>query len=259
MALEAQHVTINVGSKTIVDSASVTVKSGCITVLVGPNGAGKSTLLGALSGHSTLSGGRALIAGKDLAQLTPNRLCNQRAVMLQSDNLVFDFTVDDVVRMGLVWQFEASELEKRQVINDLAYKCEIDHLLSRSILTLSGGEKQRVHFCRCLVQVLGEHGRDTPKYLLLDEPTSSQDIANELRVLTLLKEMATQREIGVFLIVHDLNLAAHFGDVFYIMKNGRVVAHGKRDAVMTEDILSSVYETSVKTELTSSRLRIHTF
>ena len=259
MALEAQHVTINVGSKTIVDSASVTVKSGCITVLVGPNGAGKSTLLGALSGHSALSGGRALIAGKDLTQLTPNRLCNQRAVMLQSDNLVFDFTVDDVIRMGLVWQFEASEVEKSEVINDLAFKCEIHHLLSRSILTLSGGEKQRVHFCRCLVQILGRRDSETAKYLLLDEPTSSQDIANELRLLELLKEAAVQRDVGVFLIVHDLNLAAHFGDVFYVMKNGRLVANGERDAVMTQDVLSSVYDTPVQTELTSSRLRIYTF
>jgi iron complex transport system ATP-binding protein len=169
--------------------------------------------------------------------------------MLQSDNIVFDFTVDDVIRMGLVWQFEESDIEQSDVIYDLASKCEIEHLLSRSILTLSGGEKQRVHFCRCLVQVLGKRGNDTPKYLLLDEPTSSQDIANELRVLKLLKEMAAQREIG----------AAHFGDVFYIMKSGRLVASGERDAVMTEDILSSVYETSVKTERTSSRLRIHTF
>jgi iron complex transport system ATP-binding protein len=259
MALEAQNITINVGSKTIVNSASLSIESGYITVLVGPNGAGKSTLLGGLSGHSALSGGRAIIAGTDLAQLTPAQLCNQRAVMLQSDNIVFDFTVDDVIRMGLVWQFEESAIEQSDVIYDLASKCEIEHLLSRSILTLSGGEKQRVHFCRCLVQVLGKHGSDTPKYLLLDEPTSSQDIANELRVLKLLKEMAAQREIGVFLIVHDLNLAAHFGDVFYIMKNGRLVANGERDAVMTEDILSSVYETSVKTELTDSRLRIHTF
>jgi len=259
MALEAQNITINVGSKTIVNSASLTIESGYITVLVGPNGAGKSTLLGGLSGHSALSGGRAIIAGTDLAQLTPEQLCNQRAVMLQSDNIVFDFTVDDVIRMGLVWQFEESDIEQSDIIYDLASKCEIEHLLRRSILTLSGGEKQRVHFCRCLVQVLGKHGSDTPKYLLLDEPTSSQDIANELRVLKLLKEMAAQREIGVFLIVHDLNLAAHFGDVFYIMKNGRLVANGERDAVMTEDILSSVYETSVKTELTSNRLRIHTF
>ena len=259
MALEAQNITINVGSKTIVNSASLSIESGYITVLVGPNGAGKSTLLGGLSGHSALSGGRAIIAGTDLAQLTPAQLCNQRAVMLQSDNIVFDFTVDDVIRMGLVWQSEESAIEQSDVIHDLASKCEIEHLLSRSILTLSGGEKQRVHFCRCLVQVLGNHGSETPKYLLLDEPTSSQDIANELRVLKLLKEMAAQREIGVFLIVHDLNLAAHFGDVFYIMKNGRLVAYGERDAVMTEDILSSVYETSVKTELTSSRLRIHTF
>ena len=259
MALEAQNITINVGSKTIVNSASLTIESGYITVLVGPNGAGKSTLLGGLSGHSALSGGRAIIAGTDLAQLTPEQLCNQRAVMLQSDNIVFDFTVDDVIRMGLVWQFEESDIEQSDIIYDLASKCEIEHLLRRSILTLSGGEKQRVHFCRCLVQVLGKHGSDTPKYLLLDEPTSSQDIANELRVLKLLKDMAAQREIGVFLIVHDLNLAAHFGDVFYIMKNGRLVANGERDAVMTEDILSSVYETSVKTELTSNRLRIHTF
>ena len=259
MALEARNVTINVGSKTIVDCASVTVESGRITVLVGPNGAGKSSLLGALSGHSAPSGGQAMIAGRDLSELTPNQLCNQRAVMLQSDNLVFDFSVNDVIRMGLVWQFEASETEKNEVINDLARKCGVEHLLRQSILTLSGGEKQRVHFCRCLVQVLGKHEKDNPKYLLLDEPTSGQDIANELRVLKLLEEIVTQREIGVFVIVHDLNLAAHFGDIFYIMKDGRLVADGERDAVMTENILSSVYETPVKTELTPSGLRIHTF
>ena len=259
MALEAQNITINVGSKIIVNSASVTVESGSITVLVGPNGAGKSTLLGGLSGHTALSGGRALIAGRDLTQLTPKQLCNQRAVMLQSDNLVFDFTVNDVLRMGLVWQVEASETEKTEVIIDLARKCGIEHLLRRSVLTLSGGEKQRVHFCRCLVQVMGRHERDTPRYLLLDEPTSGQDIANELRLLKLLKEIAVQREIGVFVIVHDLNLAVHFGDIFYIMKNGTLVADGVRDAVMTEDTLSSVYETPVKTELTSRGLRIHTF
>ena len=259
MALEAQSVTVNVGVKTIVDCVSLTVEPGSTTVLVGPNGAGKSTLLGALSGHSALSGGRALIAGKDLTQLTPRQLSNQRAVMLQSDNLVFDFTVDDVIRMGLIWGFEASENEESEVINDLASKCGIDHLLSRSILTLSGGEKQRVHFCRCLVQIFGRRDSETTKYLLLDEPTSSQDIANELRLLELLKETALQRDIGVFLIVHDLNLAAHFGDVFYVMKNGRLVANGDRDAVMTEDVLSSVYDTPVQTELTSSRLRIYTF
>ena len=95
MALEAQNITINVGSKTIVSSASLTIESGCITVLVGPNGAGKSTLLGGLSGHSALSGGRAIITGTDLAQLTPKQLCNQRAVMLQSDNIVFDFNAGD--------------------------------------------------------------------------------------------------------------------------------------------------------------------
>ena len=259
MALEAQNVTISAGSKTIVDSASVTVKSGSITVLVGPNGAGKSTLLGALGGHLTLSSGRALIAGIDMKQLTPKQLCNQRAVMLQSDNLVFDFTVNDVLRMGLVWQFAASEAEQNEVIENLASKCGIEDLLDQSILTLSGGEKQRVHFCRCLIQIWGRHDTDVLRYLLLDEPTSGQDIANELRVLRLLKVIATKRDIGVFLVMHDLNLAAHFGDIFYIMKKGRLVANGDRDTVMTEDILSSVYETPVKTEPTSNGLRIHTF
>ncbi len=259
MVLEAQNVTINVGSKTIVDCVSLTVEPGSITVLVGPNGAGKSTLLGALGGHLALSSGRAIIAGRDLTQLTPKQLCNQRAVMLQSDNLVFDFTVNDVIRMGLVWQFAVSENEQNDVIGDLASKCGIVDLLSQSVLTLSGGEKQRVHFCRCLVQIWGKHDRDTRRYLLLDEPTSGQDIANELRVLRLVKEIATERNIGIFLVVHDLNLAAHFGDIFYVMKEGRLVANGERDTVMTEDILSSVYETPVKTELTSSGLRIHTF
>ena len=69
----------------------------------------------------------------------------------------------------------------------------------------------------------------------------------------------TNEGIGAFMVMHDLNLAAHFGDVFYIMKCGKLIANGDRNTVMTEDILSSVYETPVKTELTGSRLRIYTF
>ena len=164
--LQAHNISVDLGAKTIIDSINATVESGCMTVLVGPNGAGKSTLLAALSGHLPVSSGKICLANVNIKQLTPAELSHHRAVMLQSDNLVFDFTVSDVIRMGLVWQFESSESEQNQVITEMAEKCGIGGLLDQSILTLSGGEKQRVHFCRCLIQISRKCDNDSPGFLL---------------------------------------------------------------------------------------------
>tara|TARA_B110000467_G_C18013393_1_gene311729 strand:- start:252 stop:536 length:285 start_codon:yes stop_codon:yes gene_type:complete len=94
--------------------------------------------------------------------------------------------------------------------------------------------------------------------LILDEPTSSQDIAGELRILNLVKEKSSEG-VGVLLVLHDLNIAAHFGDSFYLLKNGSVFAHGEADEVLTESTLSNVYETPVKIETRENKIQINTF
>ena len=93
---------------------------------------------------------------------------------------------------------------------------------------------------------------------MLDEPTSSQDIAGELRILNLVKQKSSEG-VGVLLVLHDLNIAAHFGDTFYLLKNGRITARGEAGDVLIESTLSEVYETPVKIETRDQRIRINTF
>ena len=252
--LEIENVSYQTQSlKWLVRNISLAVPAGQFLCIVGPNGAGKSTLLRMISNELVPTEGSIRLRQRNLKDYDPTELAQLRAYLAQKREMAFPFRALQIVLLGRHPYLQGRKESSHDVLfaQQQLQRLRSSHLAERVYLTLSGGESTRVDMARVLSQ--------EPELLLLDEPTSSQDIANELRVLKLLKETAVQREIGVFLIVHDLNLAAHFGDVFYIMKNGRLVANGERDAVMTEDILSSVYETSVKTELTSSRLRIHTF
>ena len=260
VTLAVQNLSVKFGTKVVLNSIIAKIEPGRITVLIGPNGAGKSTLLSGFAGHLADYSGLITIDETPIDNFTPKQLAALRAVMMQSDNLVFEFSVSDVIRMGLLPHVTYNATAQTEVIEDLADRCGIRHLLHQSILRLSGGEKQRVHFCRCLIQIWCNAGSypDSAQYLILDEPTSSQDIAGELRILNLVKERSSEG-VGVLLVLHDLNIAAHFGDSFYLLKNGSVFAQGEADEVLTESTLSNVYETPVKIETRENRIQINTF
>ena len=258
MTLAAQNLSVQLGTRAILDSITATIQPGCITVLIGPNGAGKSTLLSGFAGHLADYSGLITVDGSPIGHFTPKQLATHRAVMMQSDNIVFEFSVRDVIRMGILPHAKANNEEQIEVIEHLADRCGIRHLLHQSILSLSGGEKQRVHFCRCLAQLWCNTRLGSSQYLILDEPTSSQDIAGELRILNLVKEKSSEG-VGVLLVLHDLNIAAHFGDTFYLLKNGRVSAQGEAGDVLIESVLSEVYETPVNIDTRDERIRINTF
>ena len=258
VSLAAKGVTLQIGNRKIINKITANIELGRVTVLIGPNGAGKSTLLAGFAGHLSGYSGSVFLGDTELVNIPPRRLSELRAVMLQSDNIVFDFTVDDVIRMGFPITPDLSLEDQATIVNDLSRKCGVQHMLNQSILTLSGGEKQRVHFCRCLVQLWSAKPQVFDKYLLLDEPTSGQDIANELLILRFIKDLS-KRGMGILLVLHDLNLAARFGDFFLLLKNGVILAEGDRDAIMNGELLSNVYETPVTTEKHNGNIRIHTF
>jgi len=258
VTLAVQNLSVRFGTRAILDSIAAEIQPGSITVLIGPNGAGKSTLLSGFAGHLADYSGLITIDGNSIGSFTAKQLAARRAVMLQSDNLVFEFSASDVIRMGILPHANATDEEQIEVIESLADRCGIHHLLHQSILSLSGGEKQRVHFCRCLAQIWCNTRLGASQYLMLDEPTSSQDIAGELRILNLVKEKSSEG-VGVLLVLHDLNIAAHFGDTFYLLKNGRITARGEAGDVLIESTLSEVYETPVKIETRDQRIRINTF
>src|SRR6185503_9922541 len=172
-----------------------------------PNGAGKSTLLRTLSGELKPGAGSVRLKDNSLAHYAPRDLALHRAVLSQSTHVAFPFTVGEVVRMG------AGDRQGR-VIDDLAERALADVDLAafhdRIITTLSGGEQQRAHFARVLVQLACGEAAHGPGLLLLDEPTASLDLRHQLDVMAAASARAA-RGVTVVAILHDLNLRLRAG------------------------------------------------
>ena len=201
--ITASAVTVRIGTKTLLDGVSLSVAPGEVVALVGPNGAGKSTLLRVLAGELRPASGTVMLKGRALEAYPPRALALHRAVLSQSTHVAFPFTVGEVVRMG-AGDRGGSAID---ALADVAL-ADVDLSLfgERMITTLSGGEQQRAHFARVLVQLaIGEdaHG---PGLLLLDEPTASLDLKHQLDMLEAVGRCA-RRGVAVVAILHDLNLA----------------------------------------------------
>ncbi|MEM9530261.1 MAG: heme ABC transporter ATP-binding protein [Pseudomonadota bacterium] len=248
MSLAARSVSVRLGGRLILDDVSLICDSQQTTALIGPNGAGKSTLLRTLAGEIGASDGEVLVDRLPITQLSAVALAGRRAVMTQSSEIVFDFTVEEVLSLGMISD-RLRPAERQAAIERVARDSDIRHLQSRSYNTLSGGEKQRVQFARALLQIRPAAGDDTDQapYLLLDEPTSSLDLSHELMLLEAVTREAS-RGVGVLIVIHDLNLAARFADQIALMQDGRIMAVGAPQEVLDNQRLSDVYRTPVRVE-----------
>lgn len=256
MTLAANAVSLRFGHEPVLNDVSLDVVPGTVTALIGPNGAGKSSLLRVLSGETRPTAGEVRLNGTSLTRLSASQQARQRSVMAQSADVVFDYTVEEILRMGWVqgsWERLAASL------GDLVQACGIRHLFARRLRTLSGGEQQRVQFARTLLQVWATEDDSGPRYVLLDEPTSNQDLAHELLTLRLARR-AAQRWIGVLVVLHDLNLAARFADRATLLDHGSVVASGGVATVFQDALLTCTYGTRIRVQRheTLERLVVHT-
>lgn len=235
--VEARGVTVCAGAAMLVKDVCLAIGQGEIIALVGPNGAGKSTLLRALSGEIRPASGDILLKGKPLSSFSPRDLALERAVLSQSIDVTFPFNVEEVVRMGAgdrrgPFVDDAIEQALRQV--------DIGSLRGRVITTLSGGEQQRAHFARILVQLACGASERGPGLLLLDEPTSSLDLRHQLDLLTIVTQCAA-RGVAVIAVLHDLNLASMFAQRIVMLHAGCVLADGPVSETITDQLLERVF------------------
>lgn len=236
--LVAKSVSVKLGGRLVVEGADLAVRPGRVTVLIGPNGAGKSSLLSALAGDLYPAAGEVTIDGVALASLKPGALARRRAVLAQTTELAFPFTVDEVARLGLPAGLPRKEADS--LVAGALAAVDLTGYGDRAATALSGGERQRVHMARVLAQ-LSAAPDGTPRYLLLDEPTASLDLAHQLATLDLARRHARAGG-GVLAVLHDVNLAAMAADELVAMKAGRIVAAGPPDAVLTDEVVRLTYE-----------------
>ena len=236
--ITANGITVHAGAKTLLDGVSLAVAPGEVVALVGPNGAGKSTLLRALAGELKPRAGAIALKDRAITAYAPRELALHRAVLSQSTHVPFPFTVGEIVRMG------AGDRRGR-AIDALAEAAladvDLGAFAARIITTLSGGEQQRAHFARVLVQLACGEEAHGPGLLLLDEPTASLDLKHQIDMLEAMTRCA-RRGVAVVAILHDLNLATLAADRIVVLDGGRVAADGPPAETVTDELLARVFK-----------------
>lgn len=232
MSVIADNLSWGVKRKVIVRNVSLAVETGETLGLIGPNGSGKSSLLRLLAGLKRPDGGRVTIHGKDIAGVPRTQLARQLAFVQQNATTDTNVSVRDVVRLGRTPHRSALSgwtAADQIAVDEALARVGMDHLDSRSWQTLSGGERQRVHIARALAQ--------SPRVMFLDEPTNHLDIHHQIEILQTVRNL----EMTSVVALHDLNLAAMFCDRIVVLDQGAIVAAGRPEAVLTEDLMREVF------------------
>ena len=255
MSLNLESVSLKLDNRQILKDVSLEINEGEIVSVIGPNGAGKSSLLNVLTGDINPDSGEIFYDDKQLKQISIQERAFTRSVMSQMQTLVFNFSVKDVIEMGWL-QRGNSDFSNNfsMAFKNVTKECNVHNLIHRKFNSLSGGEQRRVHFARTLLQLWRPSESNDPRYLLLDEPTANLDLSSEMLLMNILKKRASLN-VGIMVILHDLNLASHFADKIAIIKDGEIMAFGEPEKIMEDAFLTSIYDVPIKVK--HDPLRVH--
>src|SRR5690625_3937429 len=217
------------------------ITQGEVTTIIGPNGCGKSTLLGVMTNNYKPQQGQILLKGKGINDYRPKELAKTLGVVHQKNQAPSDMTVEDLVYYGRLPHKGTFSSYNSEDHEKVAWALKHTGLYERkdmSIDTLSGGQQQRTWIAMALAQ-------DTP-YLFLDEPTSNLDIYYQYEILELVKQLSVEHNLTIVMVLHDINQAIKFSDTIIAMKQGSIIAHGKPEQIITEQLIHDVYGVRVK-------------
>jgi iron complex transport system ATP-binding protein len=236
--IKVANVTVERDGRRLLADVSAFFEAGRKTAILGPNGAGKSTLVKVVSGEWRPERGHVAYGDRDIARLPAGQLAGCRAVVPQNTALAFPFDVLDVVMLGSTVPGFGVRADTAPAHAALA-AVGLAEFTGRTYTRLSGGEKQRVHIARALCQLTAAPPGG-PRFLILDEPTSSLDPAHQALVLAALRQQA---DLGwtIVVVLHDLNLAAAWVDRAILMSEGRVQASGTPATIFCDALLSDTY------------------
>jgi iron complex transport system ATP-binding protein len=216
---------------------SVSIPASEFCAFIGPNGSGKSTLLKLLVGLLKPTGGSAQYRGQPAHEWDRRALARQVGVVTQIEELMFPFTVRELVAMGRYPHLGAWQSERavdREAIERALERCDVTSLLERTVQQLSGGERQRVRIARALAQ--------EPAVLILDEPTASLDVGHEMALFELMAELCTRDGATVIAATHNINLAARYAQRMVLLAGGSAISSGTPKDVLTREQIEKVYE-----------------
>lgn len=241
MKLEMQGLTLSYGGDPVVSDVSFSIDESEILTVIGANGSGKSTLVKAIARSLKPRAGIVLLDGKSIAKEDTRALARKMAILPQVHSAPPDFTVRDLAgygrfpHLGITSRLGPDDFAAVERALDLTKMGELAH---RNVNTLSGGERQRAWIAMALAQ--------EPQVLLLDEPTTFLDISHQFDLLELISRLNTDSGLTILMVLHDLNQAARYSHRLVVLKEGRVYRIGSPAEIIREDVLSQVFNISVR-------------
>jgi iron complex transport system ATP-binding protein len=238
--LQLENINFSYGTVNVLADISLSVSKGEFIAVIGPNGAGKSTLIKIIDRILQANTGRILLDGRPLSSISRRELACTIAYLPQETNFAFSYSVREVILMGrFPYQkgVRAYSPEDLKVVQEMIDLMEIKKFASRYFNELSGGEKQRVLIASALAQ--------NPRMILLDEPTSALDLHHQIAIYQTLKKLKEDQNLTVFVVTHDINLAAQFCDRIILMGGGKLIRDGKPEDVLQFQLLQDTFGVKV--------------
>lgn len=224
----------------VLDKVNFLVYPGQLISLLGPNGVGKSTLLNCICGLLKPQVGTIALCGRDISKETRKSIAQKIAYVPQKTTVSFDYTVRDFVVMGRTAHMNIlatpskSDFERA---DEALEKLALSELANRPISELSGGEQQKACIARALAQ--------SPKLIVMDEPTAALDFGNQLKVLRLIRELSDSG-YAVLLTTHNPDHCMVLGGKVAILNRQGFIESGDADTILTERKLKQVYGTDLR-------------
>lgn len=234
--LKAEHLTVRYGEKTVLRDLSLEVREGEWWVVAGPNGAGKSTLAGAL-GRTVPYEGTVTLEGRDVRGIPAREYARKIGVLSQNHSAVYGFTVEEVVGLGRYARhtgfLRKGDPDGGKKMEEALALTGLTEMRKRNMLTLSGGECQRVFLAQVLCQ--------DPEILILDEPANHLDLPFQQELFSLIDSWLKAPGRAAVTVMHDLSLARKYGSRALLLDRGQCAAQGETSEVLTPETLQSVY------------------
>ena len=226
-------------SEVCIGPVDLRIPAGGITALIGPNGAGKSTLLTMIGRLLGLDAGTIEIAGYDVTTTASKDLAKIVSVLRQENHFVTRLTVRQLVAFGR-FPYTKGRLTKvdEELISQAIDFLELSELENRYLDELSGGQRQRAYVAMVLCQ-------DT-EFVLLDEPLNNLDMRHSVQMMKHLRRAATELGRTIVIVLHDINFAGRYADYVCAVKDGKIAEFGPCEEVMTEPVLTRVFDTPVQ-------------
>lgn len=232
-----KNLSFSYGKQQVLNGLDFSLHEGRITTLIGANGCGKSTLFNLMTKNLKPDQGEVFLREENIANLRLKDFAREAAIVHQYNTSPPDLTVEKLVSYGRTpYHTMGLSSDPQKDEEKIQWALEITHTSKhkdKPVTELSGGQKQRVWIAMALAQ-------DT-KVLFLDEPTTYLDVRYQLQILKLIQKLNREYGITIVMVLHDINQSLYYSDEIVAMKDGRMIAHGLPEEIITKELVQEVY------------------